>query len=395
MDNKGDMVISVKHAKYLAQNPRVVSIFGPVKSENVIAVATFANEKHIPIISPTAEYSNITELGPWLFQANVNLQNIGDYLGKYCTSLTENPNIVTLAPLNSKGEKLIDSFSEAIDVTGGRIVSQQWYNGTPQQLKIQFNNIRQSGVVLAREKLKIKVEAFRDSLRMMSMEPGSRWNSDDSFLNVTDSICQLFENGAIRELNIKQTLLYAGMMSKNEFKMPTVDSLDQKIYSIDGFFIPASREDLALIIPKIKYYNFSCNIYGTRNLSNSNLLKKNSSVARNFHFITDYYIDESSQKYQQVINDYIRITGEKPDRFGVYGYDTMEVLLMAYYNSNITRKGIHNQLMTMPVYQGIGRNISFNGNQPRSNSCAFILTYRRGNIIPVARVENGNIIFVR
>ncbi|MFP4548553.1 MAG: ABC transporter substrate-binding protein [Fidelibacterota bacterium] len=392
MDNKGEMVTSVKHAKYLGKNPRVLAIFGPVKSENVVAVATFANEKEIPMVSPTATASDITELGEWVFQANVNLKNLGEYLGKYCTTVNNLTTVATIAPLGEYGEKLTDSFSEAVDINGGRIVSQQWYSGKPEQLKIQMMNIREAGVNIAKIKLENKVETLRDSLRYLSLQPGSRWNRDNRFLNVTDSVCQLYEHGAVREMSIQEMLRYTGMMTRDDFRIPRADSLDHKIRSIDGFFIPATTADLKYIVPALKYYNFYANVYGTRNLVNSELLANNRSAARGFYFISDYYIDESSQRYKQLADDYTRITGEKPKRFGIYGFDTMEVLLLAYYNSDITREDVRSKLANMPVYYGLGRNISFTGNQPGSNSCAYIITYKNGRQLPVARVEEGEIV---
>jgi len=395
MDNRGEIVTSVQYAKYLANNPRVIAIYGPVRSENVIAVATFANEKGIPMITPTATQSDIVNLGTWVFQANVNLVNLGEYLGKYCTSVNEHSTFATLAPAGEYGEKLTDSFSEAVDLNGGRIVSQQWYSGTPEQLKHQFNNVRQAGVEMAEDKVARIIGEKRDSLYILSMQEGSEWNKDNCFLNITDTICQLYQNGRIYEFDVQEMLLHTGSLTEQELKLPSIDSLDHKISSIDGFFIPATTEDLKFILPQLKYYNFSTNIYGTRNLVNAELLNANRSVARRFYFISDYFIDDTTPKYRQVVLDYTRVTGERPDRFGVYGFDTMEVLLMAYYNSNITRKEVRDQLFKMPVYYGLGRNISFTGNQPGSNSCAFIVTYRGGRMVPVARVEEGHIISLK
>jgi ABC-type branched-subunit amino acid transport system substrate-binding protein len=196
-------------------------------------------------------------------------------------------------------------------------------------------------------------------------------------------------------MTVRQTLIYTGMMSSDDFKVPSADSLDQKISSIDGVFLPTSQEDLALIVPNIQYYNISGKFYGTRNLANADVLRNNNVFARNFYFISDYYIDKSSQHYRQVANDFVKITGDNPDRFSVYGYDTMEFLLMAFGHSNRSREDIRAQLMNLPVYHGIGRSISFKGNQPGSNSCAFILNYHRGNEILVAKVEEGKIIFRR
>ena len=46
----------------------------------------------------------------------------------------------------------------------------------------------------------------------------------------------------------------------------------------------------------------------------------------------------------------------------------------------------------MPTYHGICRNISFKGNRPRVNSCAFILSFDKGLIRPAAIIENGDLV---
>jgi hypothetical protein len=46
----------------------------------------------------------------------------------------------------------------------------------------------------------------------------------------------------------------------------------------------------------------------------------------------------------------------------------------------------------MPKYNGICRNISFRGNRPRVNSCAFIMKFENGHAVPIAAIENGDLV---
>jgi len=84
--------------------------------------------------------------------------------------------------------------------------------------------------------------------------------------------------------------------------------------------------------------------------------------------------------------------GSEPGRIELYGFDTMNALLSVVKDTPANRESIRRGLLEMPVYRGICRNISFQGNRPRVNSCAYILGYEREKVRPVAVIENGNLI---
>ncbi|MCK4716439.1 MAG: hypothetical protein KAT54_06500, partial [Candidatus Marinimicrobia bacterium] len=74
------------------------------------------------------------------------------------------------------------------------------------------------------------------------------------------------------------------------------------------------------------------------------------------------------------------------------GYDTMRALLSVFDEGDYSRETIRKKLVRMPTYNGICRNISFRGNRPRVNSCAFILTIKGEKVQPVAIIENGDLV---
>ncbi|HCL00372.1 MAG TPA: hypothetical protein DHW42_09765 [Candidatus Marinimicrobia bacterium] len=391
MDNRGEVVESIRKAEYLCNNPKVKAIIGPVSSENTIAVAAVANQRKVPIITPTATNSEISSLGPFVFQANVDYDNLGQFLGKYCTDVSKVNTIATLSPADKFGKEMTDAFCRSVDNAGGRIVSQQWYRGEPEELKRQFSVIRESGLLIAREMLDQKIAKNKERLLQYAASD-SLWQTDSIFVDIYADKYRIFTADSEYVVDLNEALILTKLMDFTEFLIPKKDSLEFRINSIDGLLVPAYASDLKMLIPQLEYYNLDAKIYGSGNWNEPTLLKKHPKIARNLTFISDFYIDEDSRFYKNFERYYSRLIGSKPNRFDLYGYDTMRALLSVFDEGDCGRETIREKLAQMPTYNGICRNISFRGNRPRVNSCAFILTMTGGKIKPVAATENGDII---
>jgi len=391
MDNHGEVVKSIRKAEYLCNNPKVKAIIGPVTSENTIAVAAVANQRQIPVITPTATNSEISSLGPFVFQANVDYDNLGRFLGKYCTDVSKVNTVATLSPADKFGKEMTDAFCRSVDDAGGRIVSQQWYRGEPEELKRQFSVIREAGLLISREMLEQKIAKNKERL-LQYADSDSLWQTDSIFVDIYDDKYRIFTADSEYVVDLNKALILTKLMDSTEFLIPEKDSLEFRINSIDGLLVPAYASDLKMLIPQLEYYNLSAKIYGSGNWNDPTLLKKHPKIARNITFISDFYIDEDSRFYKNFEHYYSRLIGSKPGRFDLYGYDTMCALLSVFDEGDYSREAIRRKLAQMPTYKGICRNISFRGNRPRVNSCAFILTMSGGKIKPVAAIENGDII---
>lgn len=390
LDNRGEMVQSIKHAEYLSKNPRVLAIIGPVSSENAIAVAIIANQNKIPMITPTATSSNLTSMGPYVFQTNIDFENMGRFLGKYSTSVSHVRNVATLSPADEFGKEITDAFCKSIDESGGKVLTQQWYNGEPADLKIQLTNIRRCGTELLKDQLSDKIHQMEEQLLHLTNTEGD-WHTDITYINKYGNLYQFFTPDSIYYLTPKDALIYVGLMDPQDFNIPQLDSIQYTIRSIDVILLPSHVEDINLIVPQMTYYNIDSKFFGSGNWYNLDFFKNNRAFADHLNFISDYYIDMESKSYKVFVNQYSKLIGTAPSRFDLYGYDTMQALFSAMKNTDLCRENIKNNLIKMPTYYGLSRNISFKGNRPRVNSCAFILRFENNMIRPVAIVENGNI----
>lgn len=391
MDNRGEIVESIKKIEYLCNNPKIRAIFGPVQSENAIAVAAVANQCHIPMITPTANSSELSSLGPYVFQANVDFENLGRFLGLYGTNITDVKTVATISPADEFGKEMTDSFCRAIDEAGGRIVSQQWYRENPEDLKFQFSNVREAGLDLEQRRLNQRIEKAQERLFQYTVSD-SLWFQDSIMVSLEGDRYRILQHDTVLTVGLKRALILTGLMDSTEFRVPKQDSIEYSIGSIDAILIPAYASDLKVLIPQLEYYNIRAQVFGSANWNDLQLLKDHPAVARRLVFITDYYIDTESSFYTHFERFYSRLLGEAPNRFDLYGYDTMRALLTAFDNTELSREEIRKRLAHMPTYHGICRNISFRGNRPRINSCAFIMKVRGDQIEPIAAVENGDII---
>lgn len=391
LDNRGDVIQSIKQVEYLSKNPKVIAIFGPVSSDNAIPMAALANQYKIPMITPTATNSELSSLGPYVFQANVDFENLGRFLGIYCASVSGIKTVASLSPADEYGKDMTDSFCEAVDELGGRIVTQQWYIGKPEELRFQLKNIRQVGLELMHDQLAEKIRLTLNHLRRLAVSDTAWW-LDSLYLSVGESDCQLFSEDTVYILSHQQALIFAGLMDSLEFEIPIKDSIEFRINSINGLLLPSHATDLNMIVPQLEYYNLKTMMFGSGNWNDLSFLKKNQRFLNGLKFVSDYYIDTESIQYKNFESYYARLIGYKPSRFDLYGYDTMMAVLSNFGTGEITRKEIRKKLSLMPTYHGICRNISFKGNRPRVNSCAFILSFDKGLIRPAAIIENGDLI---
>jgi ABC-type branched-subunit amino acid transport system substrate-binding protein len=388
LDNRSDPVQSYRQAEFLAKNPRVLAIFGPMVTENATLVAVAANQYQIPMITPTASGSQLAALGPYVFQANLDYENLGRYLGMYSAKIGGVKTVASLSPADEFGREFTDAYCRTIDEYGGQVISQQWYHGEPADLKLQINAMRLTAIdrFLAHFDEKFKL-AKKELLNLVTNDP--RYRNDSLRIAVGEQHCIVFKPDTTYRLSIPDALIMTGLMKSTDFEVPKRDTVTFPHGLVDGFLIPARADDASLIVPQLTYYDIRGALFGSANWNDPELFRKHRDVLHNLRFISDYYIDTESPVYRQQAGDFKKNIQTEPGRLEWYGYDTMNAILTVIDRNSVTRESIRQGLNVMPVYHGVCRNISFQGNRPRVNSCAFILGFESERLHPVAVIERG------
>ncbi|MBO8130148.1 MAG: penicillin-binding protein activator [Candidatus Marinimicrobia bacterium] len=389
-DNNGDIYKTIHQMNYLARNNKVICVFGPVTSKNCIPAGVIANERKIPLITPTATDSRLTGLGRYIFQANVDYVNLGYMLAKYAVDVMKFKNVAVIAPLDMYGKEMADAFCEAFDFYGGNILTQQWYYGTPEDISEQLRRIRAIGLEIARKNFEKKLKFMADSLNALINTPGSLYYNLLFYIN--DSLYSYILGDSIVEMGLKDVLIYTGLMDSAEFEIPKRDTLDYKITTIDALFLPIHTSDMDYILPQVAYYNIQTFLLGDGNWYDIYRLRRSKSYIKNLFFISDYYIDEMKVSYRNMSVGFRAKFGKYPGRFQLYGYDTMNAILSSINEKDVSRESLRDRLNELNLFRGISRNISFTGNRPRVNNSSFILRFDGEKVEPVAILVNGKVI---
>lgn len=391
IDNRSEIALTVKAAETLAQNPRVIALFGPISSEEATVMALIANRYRLPMITPTASSSQLTTLSPYVFQANLDYENTGRFLALYSIQVSKVKTIASISPVDEFGKDVTDAFCRTVDEFGGQVISQQWYLTEPVDLKHQINAIRQVATDHLQAEINRSMQAAHARLIKL-VQTDRRFANDTVRFVVGNEYCYIFKKDTTIRLKMKEALIYTGLMHPEDFEIPKRDTIIFSPKLINGFLLPSRAADVNLILPQLTYYDIKVPIFASANWNDPHLLKSYKTIQQNLRFISDYYFDTESRTYKNFVANYKAAFKSEPGRFELYGYDTMKAILQQMEGKRLDRNTLYQSLLNMPVYHGIARNISFSGNRPRVNSCAFIMGYGGTRFVPVATIENGRLI---
>ena len=145
-DNRSTPGESLTIAKKLINNDKVIAILGEVASGRSLEVAPFAQQSHIPQISPSSTNPKVTEIGDYIFRVCF----IDPFQGKLLAGFAKNTLKVKKVAIFSDvaapySVGLGKFFREAWLAGGGEVVSEVKYTGGDKDFKAQLTVIKNAG----------------------------------------------------------------------------------------------------------------------------------------------------------------------------------------------------------------------------------------------------------
>ena len=145
-DNRSTPGESLTIAKKLINNDKVIAILGEVASGRSLEVAPFAQQSHIPQISPSSTNPAVTQVGDYIFRVCF----IDPFQGKLLAAFARNTLKVKKVALFSDvaapySVGLAKFFKEAWLTGGGELVSEVKYTGGDKDFKAQLTVIKNAG----------------------------------------------------------------------------------------------------------------------------------------------------------------------------------------------------------------------------------------------------------
>ena len=367
-DTERDVLVSTRGMQELTSDPDVIGIIGPVFSNEVSAVASLANERGCPLVSPTANANGIAAASPYVYQANPDYETRGRAIARFAVETKGYHVLAILAPVNSFGKFMAEAFAAEALHLGAKVIAMEWYQRGAADLKSQLASIRKAGLKAGSEPM----VSFGGS---MSRDDIARWVQLGIPMERLDS---LMNNSAV----INATLLLGpdARRTVDSLGIPTVyddpkiDSLEYPVTAIDGIYVPiASTEEIGIVSSQLVYYNIKCQILGSGEWNNLPELIANKRYCNNVIFESDNYVDQSDSTYSRFESQYVGRFNKRPGRNTLYGYDTAEMLLGTLPGGATTRGGLKMALDQEREFPGLHSKITFPGT--RVNSWVWILQF--------------------
>ncbi len=345
-DNESNLSESIRIARIVRDDPRILAQIGPLTNENIKGTAAVLDSRRIPVIAPTATENHLTDLASSIFQFSATRQRKATALAEYAVQSLGLKTFAIIAPSTEYGQQFADNFATRVDELGGIIQYQGWYVGEPTDIsKTHFRRIREIGL----EELYIKMRA--DSLRLDSLLSG--------LITEGDSV------------NIYEQQLHP-ILKKSR---PTRgDSLGVQLSHIDGIFFPIHEGSISYILYQLASNNLTTHILGDENWVDQEILKKRDSYLQELTLVAGdrLGLEAISAAYS---DEYLKIFKHTPEQYDFLGYDVMGMLLSSAQYAGGSGAKLWDVLVNSPNYQGQVHNVQWGGNTKRENDLVFLLDY--------------------
>ena len=339
-DDQSDIIQAIQAAKELTDDDGISAIIGPLESSAMAAASVIADQHQIPIISPTATKSGLTQIGNYVFQANVNIESRSEALARYAVERLGLRTFAILSPSDLYGDIAATAFAKSVEKMGGRmIVLEKFYDNTT-DFKGQLVHLRKMGFI-------------DRALRQTSFRFLSKLSPQQ-----TDSI-------------YAQYYPIDSVSTESEYNMP--------MESIDALFLPIYSDDIKYIAPQLAFYNIKTQLLGGDNWYDLTELRLHQNYINNVVFVSESFMDQANPDVQSFYEMFKKANGILPSREAVYGFDLMNMLSNIVQNGYYTSDEIQGELRKGLVWNGIHNKIVFTKDS-RVNSSVQILQFSNGQI---------------
>lgn len=380
LDTGREPRIAARNVEEFARDSTTIGILGPVFSSTATAAGAVANEKGIPLLTPTANANGIAGIGKYVFQANPDYEMRGRAMATYAVRTKGYVTLAVLAPGDTYAKQLAEGFIKEAYRLGAKIVATAWYQSGTSDLKEQLGAIRRAAMIASGDPFISFNRKVRQSDLMKLVDYGIPVKRVDSLMNKSAAIkaSMLFGPDAkarADSLGI-ETL-------PDESK---VDSLEYPVTTVQGIYAPiSSPDDIGVISSQIVYFNFQTQILGSGEWNKFSELNANRRYCNGVVFESEAFVDTMSLAYTEFANGFAARFKKSPSRNTLFGFDSADLLFGLVRDGAMTREALARALSMVRDYRGLHARIGFS--EGRVNSWLPILQYISDGILMVEELQ--------
>jgi ABC-type branched-subunit amino acid transport system substrate-binding protein len=278
----------------------VVAVVGPLLSREVEALVPALNKSPIPVFTPTASGSGITELSPWIFR----------------NALTNAAQAVAAAEygIRQKAKKFVIIHP---DDPYGRDLA-----------RIFTREVGRKAEILATISYPAEANDFGPYIRRLI------------------------------EIDLRSQKIIIPDDDQERKKLfqaysPTFDAL----------YLPGSAEKVGLLLPQLAFYNVKEKIViGSNNWHTQDLVERAGLYAEGAVFVDGVYPESEDPAVKTVVDAYRSAYQEEPDILSAQAYDAAAMVLTLLKERKDAPAALRDGLLAIRDYPGISGTTSFTGN---------------------------------
>ncbi|HUI63869.1 MAG TPA: ABC transporter substrate-binding protein [Bacteroidota bacterium] len=379
-DTERETQLAITGARELADDKDVVGIVGPVFSPSVMAAATVANARGIPLITPTANANGIAATGKFVFQANPDYDARGRAMALYAVRRRNFHTLAVLAPTDTYAKYLAEGFVREAVRLGARVLATEWYSKGTSDLKPQLEKIRRAGILeVADAKISFSGR-LRPATLMKLADLGVPLKRLDSLMSKGGQI------SAHQLLGARARPILDSLMIPLVYDESHVDSLEYPVEAIDALYAPISgAEEIGIVSSQVVYFNFKSQLLGSGEWNSFAELNANRRYTDGVIFESDTFIDTSSGPYPAFAAGFAERFKKAPTKNTLFGYDTADLLLSLISAGATTRDALERALSGVRDFRGVHSQITLGAD--RVNSWLTILKYDQDEIQTVEQIN--------
>jgi ABC-type branched-subunit amino acid transport system substrate-binding protein len=380
-DTERDPGIAAKHVADLCSDENVSVIIGPIISGEVFASAGIANERGVPLITPTATANGIAAIGPFIFQANPDYNIRGRAAAAFAYSTLGARRFAVLAPTDAVGKQMADSFIAEVDTFHGEMIDVQWYSAGTNDMRMELTAMRRKAL----ERFEVPTIDFGAKMKQSELNKFITWGVNQ---RVLDSLIE-------RRLTAPVTLLFGerGKLIADSLKLSThlervkYDSLGFPVTNIDAIFVPiASSDEIPIVSSQLKFFNIQAQVLGTGDWNDMTALDQNRQYTDKTMFTVDAYTNSSNDKYRTFTVKYRLANNDKPPGTNaLFGYDVAKMIIQIISQGKTRRADVAASLAHVEEFEGLHSKISLSLN--RVNAYLTVLQYKNRQILRIGEID--------
>jgi ABC-type branched-subunit amino acid transport system substrate-binding protein len=379
-DTEREPSIAAEALNTLADDASVLGIIGPAFSHEALAVSGQANEKGIPTITPTANANGIAATGPFVFQANPDLETRARAMASYAINILKLKRLAVLASNEQTSKALAEAFAKDVVRLGAEMVATEWYDKGTTNLTRQLTNLRKKGNDAAQE----PYIAFNERMTQRELSKLNKLGISMKVLDTLMATRRVVNATDFLGENAKSKLDAIGIPYTSSD--PRIDSLQRIVTAIQGLYCPmSSSTEIGVVSSQIAFFGIETKMLGSGEWNNISELNANKRYCKGAVFESDTYTDSKEADYADFTNRFSQRYNRLPNKNNLYGYDVATLVLSIIQKGATTREQLKNALSEVRSYKSLHSKISFSPR--RVSSWLHILEYSNETIQRVAEIE--------